>query len=380
MKSLRRDGTIILAAALLLHVLVLTYTCQVAASERTPPSLSGFVFLDAGSLADLSPGDNCPQSRCACIEAYLKAVPAPARTVLQKSNPDPEHILSFRRKRLVEQICIVMGQDARREAQNFIRELVLRSEWEGMSDGPQAEGESARRWLENHKRARIKPFVELFIAHRMRAAAEAAERGQAPELIRQYLDAYRSALDAARKSSPPLIACLAEDLESRKTIYLSSGFKLTLQGCVKAGERFERDFGRSFLFILEPVAGGWEIHVRQKGREENLARLTPPLHFAPNPREIEGWHLASSLHAYPSCVHAADMRPENPRRFIFSPEVGLTIDGPAAARSVTPREIETIGRYGRGALSIERFAFGPQKDGCPQIEWMGFSVEISVGY
>ena len=273
-----------------------------------------------------------------------------------------------------------MGQDARREAQNFIRELVLRSEWEGMPDGPQAEGESARRWLENHKRARIKPFVELFIAHRMRAAAEAAERGQAPELIRQYLDAYRSALDAARKSSPPLIACLAEDLESRKTIYLSSGFKLTLQGCVKAGERFERDFGRSFLFILEPVAGGWEIHVRQKGREENLARLTPPLHFAPNPREIEGWHLASSLHAYPSCVHAADMRPENPRRFIFSPEVGLTIDGPAAARSVTPREIETIGRYGRGALSIERFAFGPQKDGCPQIDWMEFSVEISGGY
>lgn len=370
-----------MAAALLLLLLglVLTYPCQAAESERTPPSLSDFVFLGAGSLADLSPGDNCPQSRRACIEAYLKAVPAPARTVLQKSNPDPEHILSFRRKRLVEQVCIVMGQDARPEAQNFIRDLVLRSEWEGMPDGPQAEGESARRWLENHKQARIRPFVELFHAHRMRAAAEAAERGQAPELVRQYSDAYRSALDAARKSSPPLITCLAEDLEFQTSVYQPSGFRLTLQGCVKAGERFERDFGRRFLFILEPMAGGWEIQVRQKGREENLARLSPPLHFAPNPREIEGWHLASSLQAYPSCAAVAGTGPENPRRFIFSPEVGLTIGVPAAARSVTPQDIETIGRHGRGALSIERFAFGPQKDGCPQIDWMEFSVEIQGG-
>lgn len=63
-------------------------------------------------------------------------------------------------------------------------------------------------------------------------------------------------------------------------------------GRVLQGEHFHRPFGGRFEFILEPMPHGWEIMIKEHGRNENLARLTPPLHSAPNPRHIEGWHLS----------------------------------------------------------------------------------------
>jgi hypothetical protein len=156
-------------------------------------------------------------------------------------------------------------------------------------------------------------------------------------------------------------------------------FQGRFKGRVGAGEFFRRNFGPGFEFLLQPSQTGWEILVREQGREENLARLTPPLHFAPNPREIEGWHLGDPS---PSCLrpYGAETVPDHPRRFIFSPEVGKKIDGRNAGRAVTPEDVEAVRRFGRGALSIERFSLRPGSDGCPQIEWMEFSVELEGGY
>lgn len=157
-------------------------------------------------------------------------------------------------------------------------------------------------------------------------------------------------------------------------------FHLTFKGRIQAGERFQGQFGPGFLFVLEPVPDGWEIRVMAQGREENLARLSPPLHFMPNPREIEGWQFMDDPSPCLSRPYDAEAGPENPRKFIFSPEVGQTIQGPDAPLSVAVEEVERVRRFGRGTLTIEDYALGPERNGCPGILWMVFAVQVEGGY
>jgi hypothetical protein len=156
-------------------------------------------------------------------------------------------------------------------------------------------------------------------------------------------------------------------------------FAEAFTGRVEAGGRFVRSFGPGFEFVLDPTPAGWEIVIREGGRDENLARLTPPLHFAPNPREIEGWHLGDAPSSCPR-PYGAEAGPDHPRRFIFSPDVGRRVAGPDAGRSITPEDVEAVRRFGRGTLTIERFDLNPGKEGCPRIEWIDFSVRIEGGY
>jgi hypothetical protein len=154
--------------------------------------------------------------------------------------------------------------------------------------------------------------------------------------------------------------------------------KQKFKGRVEAGARFQQAFGPGFQFVLEPRPTGWEMVILERGREENLARLTPPLHFVPNPREIESWQFVPLSTACPR-PYGAEAGPENPRTFIFSPEVGRRIDGSKANRSVIPEEVEAIGRFGRGTFTIERFSVGPGSNGCGLLEWIEFSVQLEWG-
>lgn len=165
-----------------------------------------------------------------------------------------------------------------------------------------------------------------------------------------------------------------------KNRFLYPHFDEKFSGKVSAGEPFHRSFGGRFEFILDPTPMGWEISVKELGRDENLSRLTPPLHFAPNPREIEGWQLSGKPPDCASRPYEAETGPENPRKFIFSPDVGKQIDGPTAGRSVTPEEISDIERFGRGTLTIEKFELEPGQAGCPKIKRLEFSVQLEGGY
>jgi len=169
-------------------------------------------------------------------------------------------------------------------------------------------------------------------------------------------------------------------LQEFKNRFLYPRFNEKILGRILAGERFRKLFASRFEFILEPTMTGWEIVINEYGRDENLSRLTPPFHFATNPREIEGWHLSSNTSACASRPYSAETGPGNPRRFIFSPEVGKRIDGADADRSVTVEEVEDVRRFGRGTLTIESFGLEPVRDGCPKVEWMTFSVQIEGGY
>jgi hypothetical protein len=150
-------------------------------------------------------------------------------------------------------------------------------------------------------------------------------------------------------------------------------------GVVEGGKIFRKPFGSRFVFMLVPNGAGWEIVVQEYGRDENLARLTLPLHFVPNPREIEGWHLLEDPSKCSSRSYRAESGPENPRKFIFSPEVGMGIAGEKTERPVTPDDIEAVSHFGRGKLKIEDFKLGDGRNGCPNIQWMKFSVEIEGG-
>jgi len=137
--------------------------------------------------------------------------------------------------------------------------------------------------------------------------------------------------------------------------------QIAFKGGVRAGERFEHQFGERFLFVLEPSEFGWLVAVYERGRPEDLTRLTPPFHFVPNPREIEGWHFRNedNTGSNDGSVNA----PQGEREFIFSPEVGRSIAGPAAHAQPTSEEVERVRSFGRGALYIDQLKLSPPERG-----------------
>ena len=154
--------------------------------------------------------------------------------------------------------------------------------------------------------------------------------------------------------------------------------EITFTGEVRAGERFEKPFGGRFRFILEPIPAGWTIVVREEGRDEDLSRLTPPFHGTPNPRDIEGWHFRNADNTGPNEPGPKNVNaPGVVRKFIFSPDVGKTIDGSSAGRSPTPEEIEAVRRFGSGTLRIVDYRVSNLKPGREaRFEWMKFGVRI----
>ena len=94
-----------------------------------------------------------------------------------------------------------------------------------------------------------------------------------------------------------------------------------------------------------------------RGRAENIARLTPPFHFVPNPRYIEACDFRNENNTGPNngSVNASQAQ----REFIFSPEVGETIDGPQARYGVTPVEVDRVEAFGRGEVEITHLKLSP---------------------
>ena len=148
-----------------------------------------------------------------------------------------------------------------------------------------------------------------------------------------------------------------------------------ISGLIVAGDSFAQPFANRFIFRLSPIEKGWEIVIREADREENLARLTPPWHFVPNPRHIEGWHFRNSDNTARNdgTVNA----PQHVREFIFSPEVGRTIgyEGSATPDTVVAR----VAEFGRGRLVILDYELTPPLAGeRAAFLWMKFEVHLAV--
>jgi len=148
-------------------------------------------------------------------------------------------------------------------------------------------------------------------------------------------------------------------------------------GKVDKGETFTHEILNRFTFILKPNPYGWEIVVREKGRpKENLARLTPPFHFVPNPRYIEGWHFRNADNTGPNAAGPRNVNaPQHDRDFIFSPMVGKEIDYP-----VDKKERDKLVLFSQGTLTISKMKLGNLKAGERAVfESMEFHVKIAMG-
>jgi hypothetical protein len=174
---------------------------------------------------------------------------------------------------------------------------------------------------------------------------------------------------------------LESEGQAQSEIHGNSSLRATayFSGEVREGQVFEKPFGSGFHFRLEPRPFGWEIIVRYLRGEENIARLTPPFHSVPNPREIEGWHFRNSDNSGANEPGDKNVNaPQGEREFVFSPEVGRAIQGPGSSGAASEEDVERVRSFGRGRLEIVEYRLGNLKTGeRARFEYMRFRVELS---
>ena len=135
-----------------------------------------------------------------------------------------------------------------------------------------------------------------------------------------------------------------------------------IEGEVAKGQRFSKTTSGGWILRLVPTHEGWLLEITVKGREtEDLSRLTPPLHFVPNPREVEGWHFRNADNTGPN--DGSINAPQELREFIFSPQVGREIQGTQATSSPTTEEVERVQAFGRGWLRVDEYQLTPPRRG-----------------
>ena len=144
------------------------------------------------------------------------------------------------------------------------------------------------------------------------------------------------------------------------------------RGEVLTGAAFRAATAEGWILHLVPGPEGWFLQVTQKGREmEDLSRLTPPWHFVPNARELDGWHFRNGDNTGPNdgSVNA----PQELREFIFSPEVGRGIEYNGSA--TTPEDVAKVESFGRGWLHLDAFRLTPPRRGeRASFEWLRFTA------
>jgi hypothetical protein len=133
-----------------------------------------------------------------------------------------------------------------------------------------------------------------------------------------------------------------------------------LHSTVRRGNRFSQTTPSGWILRLVPDPEGWFLEVTTNGRErEDLSRLTPPWHFVPNPREIEGWHFRNADNTGPNDGNVN--APQELREFIFSPAVGRGIEYNGSA--TTAEDVEKVRSFGRGWFFIESYRLTPPRRG-----------------
>lgn len=177
------------------------------------------------------------------------------------------------------------------------------------------------------------------------------------------LAAFKTPLDQVGRQTRPV--CRAQSGRKAEEI----------RGTLAAGRTFTQATAGGWMLRLVPDSEGWFLQVSAKGREtEDLSRLTPPWHFVPNPREIEGWHFRNADNTGPNdgSVNA----PQELREFIFSPAVGREIE--YRGSGTTAEDVERVRGFGRGWLFIESYRLTPPQRGeRAAFETMRFSACVT---
>lgn len=122
----------------------------------------------------------------------------------------------FRRRNCLERSLALLSGGAAEsgpEACRYAREATLFLEWEGGTQAPGDEAAYASGYLKAHPHTGIKPFLLLFIAHRLIAVSQASLTEGNPEGAKQAAAHAKRYLAKARAERNALVRVLAEHLQ-----------------------------------------------------------------------------------------------------------------------------------------------------------------------
>ena len=171
-----------------------------------------------GVSVDSLPAD--VRSRVLTFQARLRRFQSGLPRV--RIQPGPERWQDEKRREMEKGlVALIDRQGIEAAARDYAREAALGYEWEGMSDGPLAEAAFAEGFLEREPATALRPYLELFLAHRYRCAAEVLSRENQPEARKRAAAAFRRHLRRALKDADPLVRFVAADLERRPYLYMA---------------------------------------------------------------------------------------------------------------------------------------------------------------
>ncbi len=147
---------------------------------------------------------------------FQSAIPAPSR-----SGEPAERYLREKRK-LVERAIVALIDRPGIEAQaaDYARKAVLFYEWEGMSEGPLAEAAHTETFLREKPDSPLKPFLQVFLAHRWKCAREAMLVEKKREEAIRLQETYRKNMALLLTNPDPLVRAVAGDLDAEPAVYL----------------------------------------------------------------------------------------------------------------------------------------------------------------
>lgn len=145
---------------------------------------------------------------------------------------------------------------------------------------------------------------------------------------------------------------------------------VALAGTVAGLSEFRAAVGPGWTFALLPVSHGWDLRLFD-GDGLDLSQITPPYRFAPNPRELYGWHFRNSDNT--GVNDGSVNAPQHARLFRFDPALSGTAGFKPSA------DIAAVeGAPGRGLLTVEGFELTDlDKGGQARFTSLAFSVCLS---
>jgi hypothetical protein len=135
-----------------------------------------------------------------------------------------------------------------------------------------------------------------------------------------------------------------------------------VEGEVTKGQEFSKATSVGWILRLVPAQAGWFLQIATKGREtEDLSRLTPPWHFVPNPRVIEGWHFRNADNTSPN--EGSLMRLRSCANSYFLHRWGARFRGPWQRRARPLRRLSGSRHSGEVWLHLDEFRLTPPRRG-----------------
>jgi hypothetical protein len=128
------------------------------------------------------------------------------------------------KRRLLEQaiVALIDAPGIERTATDYVASAPINYEWKGMPEGPLEEANHAEALLKKDPSSPLAPWFYVFIAHRQRAAFEAAEGQKNQDGMKAAAKKYRAFAERARAVPDAIFPALLADMERQPYVYLKT--------------------------------------------------------------------------------------------------------------------------------------------------------------